>query len=184
VGKKEILIGYIGRFSSEKNIFSLVNAFISTTSSHPLIKLVLIGSGQQECEIKRIINKSNIQNRVIFLGIRYDIGRILSGIDIFVLPSYTEGMSTALLEAMACGRSIICSNIPANRDLLIPNKDAIMIDPYKQDELERAIYLLTQDSSLRMQLGENSKVRVSKFDEEIIFSNLISYYNSVIYKNK
>ena len=60
VGEKEILVGYIGRFSSEKNIFSLVNAFISTTNSHPLIKLVLVGSGQQECEIKRIINKSNI----------------------------------------------------------------------------------------------------------------------------
>ncbi|MGB7637770.1 MAG: glycosyltransferase family 4 protein [Nitrososphaeraceae archaeon] len=183
VGEKEILVGYIGRFSSEKNIFSLVNAFISTTNSHRLIKLVLVGSGQQECEIKRIINKSTIQNRVIFLGIRYDIGRILSGIDIFVLPSYTEGMSTALLEAMACGRSIIASNIPANRDLLVPNKEAIMIDPYKQDELERAIYLLTQDSSLRIQLGENSKVKVSKFDEEIIFSNLICYYNSVICKN-
>ena len=76
-----------------------MNAFISTTNSHPLIKLVLVGSGQQECEIKRIINKSNTQNRVIFLGIRYDIGRIISGIDIFVPPSYTEGMSTALLEA-------------------------------------------------------------------------------------
>jgi glycosyltransferase involved in cell wall biosynthesis len=183
VDKKEIVIGYVGRFSSEKNIFSLVNAFISTINTHPLVKLVLIGSGQQECELKRIINKSNIQKRVLFLGVRHDIGRILSGFDIFVLPSYTEGMSTALLEAMACGRSIICSNIPANRDLLVPNKEAIMFDPYRQDELERAIHLLIRDSSLRMQLGENSKVSVPKFDEEIIFSNLISYYNSVISKN-
>ena len=67
------------------------------------------------------------------------MAKILSSLDIFILPSYLEGLSIALLEAMACGRAIICSDIPANRELLTHNKEALLVNPHDPEALKQAI---------------------------------------------
>jgi len=182
VKEKEIVIGYIGRFSPEKNIPTLLRSFSNIAKCNPFVKLLLVGKGPQESELKRIVTKKNICKRVIFCGVRSDISRILSCIDIFILPSFTEGMSIALLEAMASGSSIICSRIPANCELLEHDKEAIFFDPYGEKELNQAIYQLLNDTSLRTRLAENSKIKASQFDEEIIFPRILAYYDLVISK--
>jgi glycosyltransferase involved in cell wall biosynthesis len=182
IDEKGIVIGYIGRFSPEKNIPTLLNAFTLISEKDPFVKLVLVGAGPQESELRRIISKNNLEDRVIFLGVRDDVSRVLSGMDIFVLPSYTEGLCTALLEAMACGRSIICSNIFANRAILEHNEQALLFDPHDEKKLECAMDLLMNDALFRALLGENSKNKVSEYDEEIVFSRILTYYNTVISK--
>jgi glycosyltransferase involved in cell wall biosynthesis len=173
------IICFVGRFSAEKNLITLINSFYGVSQKDPTLILILVGAGIMESQIKNHVKEKGISNKVVFCGSRSDIDRILCGCDIFVLPSFIEGMSTSLLEAMACSRSIICSDISANHYVLTTN-EAIFINPYKEDELELAILKLSKDENLRKKLGISAKMKVIQYDEDIIFSKFVKLYESLL----
>ena len=181
---KTKIIGYVGRFSSEKNLFTLLTSFVDVVQDNSLVKLVLVGTGPLEPQLREFVNKKGIEDKVIFCGVRYDIDRILAGFDIFALPSYTEGLSIALLEAMASGRAIICSDIPANNVLVRHNQEALLVNPYNPQELTRAVQLLCSNDSLRLKLGYNAKIRSRQYDEDIVFPKILQYYENLLYRKK
>lgn len=176
-----IVIGYIGRFDPEKNLLNLVKSFATALKENEQMVLLMVGTGSLESELKEVVINYDIQDKVIFSGVRNDIGRILSGLDIFVLPSYTEGLSMALLEAMASGRAVICSDIPFNRELVVDRKEAILINPYDLESIRFAIELLGKDEPLRLKLGENAKLKTFQYDESIIFPKLLQFYKNLVH---
>jgi glycosyltransferase involved in cell wall biosynthesis len=173
-----IVIGFVGRFSPEKNLFTLLVSFVKAAARCPLLKLVLVGTGPQEAHLREYVSNNSIVERVLFCGIRYDVNKILSSFDIFVLPSLVEGLSTAILEAMTCERAIICSDIPANRDFLTHNHDAILVNPLDANEIKKAIILLCNDNSLRLKLGHNARLNAEKYDESKIFPRILDTYKA------
>jgi len=183
VDQRAIVIGYVGRFVPDKNILALLHAFARAEKTNSLLKLVLVGSGIQESKLKEEVSNKGIQDRVIFCGVRNDVGQILSCFDIFVLPSYVEGLSTALLEAMTAGRAIICSNIPANLELVKDKHEGLLVNPNNPEELKEAIQLLSNNESLRIKLGNNAKKRASQYDEDLIFPKILEQYNSLVKSN-
>ncbi|HYL67322.1 MAG TPA: glycosyltransferase family 4 protein [Nitrosopumilaceae archaeon] len=170
------IVGFVGRLSPEKNLITLLDSFKEVIQDHPFLKLVLVGTGLEEFHLKEEAKRQHIEDKIIFCGYRTDISRILSSFDIFVLPSYTEGMSSALQEAMSCGCAIICSDIPANRVLITHSKEGLLINPYNSHELKDAIGLLSTDDSLRSKLGNNAKIKAEQFDESIIFPTILRHY--------
>jgi len=169
------VIGNIGRLSYEKNLFTLINSFADALKIDSSLKLVLVGEGPLETELRRHTSEMRIDNKVIFCGFRDDISNILSGFDIFLHCSYIETTSTTILEAMACGRAIICSDIPANSKWITCN-EAIMINPNDRDGFRDAIILLSSDEILRSRLGSNAKITASKFDVNIILPQFLDQY--------
>lgn len=177
------VIGFVGRLMPEKNLFTLLSSFADIAQYDASVRLILVGEGPQEFQLKEYVNKRAIEGKVIFFGLREDIGKILSSFDIFVLASYTEGLSTALLEAMACGKAIVCSDIPANRQLLTNNQEALFIDPYNKEELTKAIQLLLSDKPLRSKLGFAAETIASKYDENMVFPKILQYYETLLLTN-
>jgi len=176
------LVGYVGRLSPEKNLITLINSVAKAIQDNPLIRLVIIGTGSYESHLRDEIRKHHLEDKVIFCGLRNDISRVLSGLDIFVLPSYTEGLSSALLEAMSCERAIICSNIAGNQVLVAHNKEGLLFNPYDSQELIDAIQLLSTDDSLRSRLGNDAKIKASEYDEDIVFPKILHLYSTLIKK--
>jgi glycosyltransferase involved in cell wall biosynthesis len=174
------VIGYVGRFDPEKNLITLLISFADAVKNDPLKVLVLVGTGSLESKLREYAIKYGIEDKVIFSGVRDDIGRILASLDIFVLPSYTEGLSMALLEAMACSRAVICSNIPYNHELVSHEQEALLFNPYKPEELKLAIQLLCKDDSLRLKLGQNAKLRASQYSEDMIFPKMMQFYKNLV----
>jgi glycosyltransferase involved in cell wall biosynthesis len=174
------VIGYVGRLSPEKNLLNFLVSFTKLVNDDPLIKLVIVGRGPMESELKKFVSENNIEDKVIFCGVRSDIGSILSSLDIFILPSYTEGLSTALLEAMTCGRAIVCSDIPGNREVLTNNKEALLVNPYDLESLKSAILLLCNDISLQSKLGNNAKMKASQYNEDAAFGSILKYYQELV----
>ncbi|HEY7227752.1 MAG TPA: glycosyltransferase, partial [Nitrososphaeraceae archaeon] len=84
-----------------------------------------------------------------------------------------------LLEAMASGRAIICSNIDANRELIEHTKEGLLVDPYRPCEFEEAIRLLSHDANLRLKLGDNARIKVKQYDETAIFPKIEEYYRKL-----
>jgi glycosyltransferase involved in cell wall biosynthesis len=173
-------IGFIGRFAPEKNITSLMEAFYNILQNNRKIKLVLVGSGYLESNLKQFVKERRMEDNVIFCGIRQDINKVLSGLDIFILPSYTEGMSLSLLEAMATGRTIICSNIPTNAEIISHNEEGILIDPYKIKSIEKAITDALNDNKLRYKIEQNAKSKANHFDINTVFPRILQVYKKVL----
>jgi len=173
------IIGYVGRLSHEKNLSTLIYSFADALKQDPYLILILVGEGPMEFELKEQAMNLQIKDRVIFSGFRNDIGKILSCFDIFVLPSFMEGTSHSLLEAMTCSCAILCSDISANRELVTHNKDAILVNPNDRDGFKNAILLLASNNELRRKLGFNAKTNSSQFDQEIVFPKILSLYEKL-----
>jgi glycosyltransferase involved in cell wall biosynthesis len=180
IDKKANIIGFVGRFVNEKNLFTLLKSFAAVQRSHTSVKLIMVGEGPLEYRLKEFANEIKIDKSVIFCGARSDIGNVLAALDIFVLPSYAEGQSIALLEAISCGRAVICSDIAANREVLSKNQEAIFIDPNNLDSLKNAIELLITNDDIRTELSRRAKIRSCSYDEDTIFPKYLGCYEKLI----
>jgi glycosyltransferase involved in cell wall biosynthesis len=181
VGEKIVVIGFVGRFSAEKNLITLLESFANVIEhGYAFLKLILVGTGPMESQLKELAKRKSLEDKVTFCGVRYDIRRILSSLDIFVLPSYTEGLSTALLEAMACGRAIICSDIDSNREVVRHDKEGILVDPFNSKELEDAISTLSSNVRLRLRLGESAVIKAAEYNEDALFPKIEQYYRITV----
>ena len=108
--ENRFVLGHIGRFVPEKNHKFLIDLFAEYHRQNTDAILLLIGQGPLEEEIRNQINKLGIQEAVKILGIRTDVNKILSALDLFLMPSIFEGFPFVLVEAQASGLPIIVSN--------------------------------------------------------------------------
>jgi len=105
-----------------------------------------------------------LEDSVIFLGNRDDVPELLSVIDIFVFPTLFEGMSNALMEAMANGLPIIATDIPENRELIVNNVSGLLVPKKSSVALTQAIEQLLNHKEKTTSLAENAKkVALQKF---------------------
>ena len=114
----EFVIGHIGRFSEQKNHKFLVDIFAKVLENIPNAVLLLVGEGELRGKIDGYVRSKGIQKNVIFAGVRKDIAKLLSAMDVFVLPSLYEGMPNVIIEAQATGLPcVIADTITREADL-------------------------------------------------------------------
>lgn len=105
-----LIVGHVGRFDTPKNHKYLIEIFEEIVKINKKSKLILVGSGKKEKEIKDYVINKNIEKNVIFLGNRNDINNILNIFDIFIFPSIYEGLPVTLVEVQANGLISLVSN--------------------------------------------------------------------------
>lgn len=99
--QEKIVIGHVGRFHFQKNHQLLIEIFKCLARRSEKYHLLLVGQGENEQEIKDIVEKENLNQRVMFLGARNDVDKIYQAMDLFILPSQFEGLGIVALEAQA-----------------------------------------------------------------------------------
>lgn len=100
---KELLIGHVGRFTNQKNHTFLIDIFNEISKQNKNAKLIMVGIGEKEEEIKQKVKELNIQDKVIFAGFRTNVNEIMQAMDVFLLPSLYEGLPVVGVEAQASG---------------------------------------------------------------------------------
>ncbi len=110
VADDELLLGHIGRFEAQKNHCFLLDIFKAITDRSPKTKLVLVGKGSLEDNIKYKAQRLGILDNIIFVGVRKDIPELLSAMDRFVFPSLYEGMPNTVIEAQSTGLPCIIAD--------------------------------------------------------------------------
>lgn len=103
INKNQLVVGHIGRFNQQKNHRFLIEVFAEVLKQKPDALLMLVGDGEKKNEIKEQINALGIEESVILTGIRSDVPALLSAMDVFVFPSFYEGMPNTVIEAQATG---------------------------------------------------------------------------------
>lgn len=154
------VIGTVGRLTPQKGIKYLIEATSKLTQTFPRIVLLIAGDGPLREDLENYAKILNMGGNVIFLGTRRDIPAVLSAMDIFILPSMWEGMSNALIEAMAAAKPVISTNIAPNREIVDSEKVGILIPPKNSDEIVRAIKFLLKNKEMLKRLGEAAKIKI------------------------
>lgn len=153
----EIAICYVGRLETVKGYDDLLQVASSMIQDNKNIKFYFVGSTEGKEDVVRQYSSKQI----IFTGHRQDIPSVLKNMDIFVLPSYSEGLPNALMEAMAAGCACIASNVGGVK-VLLSNQTGLLFRPGDQPALSSYITRLVNDSDFRQSLGKLSKARVEK----------------------
>jgi len=142
------IIGAVGRFSEEKGHRYLLEAVGNLRRSLPLVRLVLVGYGALEEDLKRRSGELGLQGVVTFAGER-DSAEVLGGFDVFVQPSLYESQGIAILEAMAAGVPVVASDVGGVRDAVRDGETGLLVPPAAPGPLAAAILRLLGDQDLR-----------------------------------
>lgn len=171
-----LLIGSVGRLDSLKNYGVLIEA-LSLMPEIPISRLALLGAGPEQENLAKRARELGIADRVFLLGRHSDPENFLAGLDIFVLPSKTEGMSNVVLEAMACGLPLICADLPAHREVFDAGAEGIAVSPCSSENLSSALSQLAVDPDGRRKLGDAARAKVlSRFSLVRMIADYASLY--------
>ena len=147
---------HVGRLDPQKNHKILFEAFRRVAAETPNAYLFLAGVGSLESELKKLARELQINEKVLFLGRRNDIGALLETADVFVFPSSFEGLGVALVEAMFKSLPCIASRIEVFQEFIDNGETGLLIDPESAGELRNAMIELYKNADLRKSLGEKA----------------------------
>ena len=167
---------FAGRLSHEKGIDSLISISQKLTDD---IHLIILGAGPEEEKIKDLVkNHKNIH----FFGYQNKNQTIslIRGSDILIHPSLHEGISSTILEAMACKTAIIASDVGGNRELIENNQNGITIESHNIDSFVEQIINLFDNEQLRQLLVDNALKTVEKYNWYEIGNSYLNVYQSIL----
>jgi len=178
---KNIVINFTGRIVKRKGLDILINAFAKNTELTFSSRLLIVGTGPDEQRVKEMVSDFGIGDKVRFLGHSSEVTRYYQASDIFVLPSYAEGMPNSLLEAMACGLPVIASRIGGVVDVVEDGRSGILFEPGDVTGLSSAMIKLLKDVELRQRLGAEARKRIVEgFSIDKIADEYINLYGKLI----
>jgi glycosyltransferase involved in cell wall biosynthesis len=177
-GDQKVLVT-IGRQDFQKGQRYLLEAMAMLVSNHPHFVLLVAGrSGDVSGELESLRNRLGLQDRVYFLGHREDVPEILAAADLFVFPSFYEGLPGAVIEAMALGLPIVASDIEPVRETVEEGRNAILVKPASPVELASAIRRILEDRQTALAYGARSReIFEEKFTLKQSMVRLMEFYH-------
>lgn len=146
-----------GRLAPQKGHAVLFEA-LAGVGTAPDVTVLCPGAGPDRDVLEQHAQRLGLGDRVRFMGFRDDIGDLHEACDVVVLPSLHEGLSIALLEAMAAGKAIVTTGIPSNREVTREGWCARLVPPGDPVALRSAVLALVDDPTARMELGKRARL--------------------------
>lgn len=185
LNKNDFVLGNVGRMDYWKNQRILIEILPDLKKISPQIKLILVGGGEEEGNLKKSAIKKGVKNDVIFLGQRSDVNQILKAFDIFVFPSLTEGLPLVVIEAMATGLPIVASHVGGIPELVVNGETGFLVSPTSKEEIKETIIKLLNNPKLRKEMGQIARKRFeTHFSLPQMVQKYIEVYEEVVRKFK
>jgi len=180
-GEREHTIIVVGRMDEQKNHQLLIRAFALLASEYPDYRVILYGSGEKEGMLRQLVRDLQIENRVEFAGVVSDVVGHIKKAGVFVMPSKSEGMPNALIEAMILGIPVISTDCPCGgpRDLIDHGKNGLLTPVDDVEKMKENLQFLLNDSQNAYQMGQNARKTTDIYREEIVYREWMDYLMSV-----
>ena len=182
-GPKDIVLLSVGRLSEEKGLVYLVKAFENIVRQYPLAKLVLAGDGPTKEVLTNLVDKLHLPN-VLFVGRipnrKYSLDLLLSAADIYVSSSVYESFGLSVLEALASGLPIVCTNVGGLPEIVENGVNGILVPPRNPDALSEAVLSLVSNELMCRRMRENNKKKAYLYSMDIIFPKILNLYNELL----
>ncbi|WP_373598234.1 glycosyltransferase family 4 protein [Paraclostridium bifermentans] len=167
----------VGELNKNKNHEVIIRALSKLNNSN--IHYIIAGRGKLEEYLMNLSKELGVEKQVHLLGFRSDIVELCKISDIFCFPSYREGLSLSLMEAMACELPVVCSNIRGNVDLIQDKKGGCLCDVKSINQFSESIEKLINDIDNRKLMGEYNKNYIKKFDVDVVRNEMTLIYENL-----
>lgn len=179
IEEKEIVIGTVARLIQSKGIDLFLNAIPQILELYPKTRVMIVGSGPDEGRLHEIADNLMIADRVIFTGQVHNINDYYAALDIFILPTLSEGLGISVLEAMSLGLPVIASNTGGIPELITHKKNGYLIEPGNSENITSALIYYLQHPQQVARLGQQARIDVqSKFSIEEMIHQTMAVFNT------
>ncbi len=174
--KDDIVIGTAGRFMPVKNQALLIRGFALASKKMANLKLMLVGDGPLKSKLQTLVSDLGMEAQVLFAGRRADMPEVMNTMDLFVLPSLSEGMSNTILEAMSCALPVIATDVGGNPELVRQERTGLLFPSEDPEALAQAIHEMVLFPENRIQYGKAGRTLV---EEEYSLKRMVSRYDAL-----
>jgi glycosyltransferase involved in cell wall biosynthesis len=174
------VVGTVANLKPHKGHRVLLRAAALVRREVPDARFVLVGTGPLEAELRRQAVTLGLDGAVVFAGMRLDAPRVADAFDVFVLPSFQEGLSIALVEAMALGKAIVVTPVGGQLEVVEPGVHAVVVPPGDPGSLACAVVELLRDPDRRSSLGRAARERAVRFDIRRTVARLEAVYEELL----
>lgn len=180
IGNDEFIIGFIARITHQKNPLDFIKSVETANKANPKIKGLLVGDGEMKEEVYTYIKEHKIEDYFYLSGFRTDVADLLNAIDVYCLPSLWEGLSIALLEAMAMRKALVVTPTDGTKELIKNNKNGIIAKFNDHESLAKAYLTYLQHPELITQYGHEAQQLVKeRFDSQRVSDEVEKIYKSM-----
>jgi len=179
---RENLIIYTGSLIKRKGVEFLIKAIPDVIDSYPDFRLMIIGEGNEENNLKDLVKSLSLSNHVIFLGQidQNSVKEWLQKSKLFILPSIEEGQGVVLVEALACGTPCIGSDIGGIPDVISDDVGSL-VPPENPKALSEAILFYLNNEDVWLKKSKNSRIRATQhFDWDVVGKKIVQLYYSLL----
>lgn len=179
------VFGTVGRVQAVKDQLTLVRAFAALLERFPLarehVRLLIVGDGPLLPQLRQEVDQAGLIDLVWLPGSRDDIPALMRVMDVFVLPSLSEGISNTILEAMACGLPVIASRVGGNPELIDADHTGALVPVADVGQLADTMARYWQDPSVATQQGKLARKTIeSRFSMQRMVDQYVAVYRKVL----
>ncbi|HHY75774.1 MAG TPA: glycosyltransferase family 4 protein [Firmicutes bacterium] len=180
-GRRAFLIGTLARLSPEKGLDTLIDAAKIVVASYPSARFVIGGTGPLEADLTKKIRDLRLEPYVRLAGFVDDVPGFLGDLDLFVLPSYSEGIGLAIIEAMAAGLPVVASAVGGVPEVVADGVTGLLVPPRQPKALAQAIVRLLVDPDLARSMGASGREKVERLhDAKVAAEKTVQVYREVL----
>lgn len=175
------LVVTVARLSYEKGVDALIDAAAVLHRSHPRARVVVLGEGPDRRDLEARIQDRGLDGTVLLAGFQDDIWPALAAADVVCLPSKSEGLPNALLEAMASGRPVVATAVGGVPEVVDSGQDGVLVEPGDAGRLAEEIARILDDAELARRLGEAARRTIERdFGAKSAVAKYGAFYQDLI----
>lgn len=181
IAPNEFIIGFIGRITLQKSPIDFVKSIAMAHQKDKQIKGLLVGEGDMKKEVLQYIQSNNLKDCIYLSDFRTDIPEVLQAMDVFCLPSLWEGLSIALLEAMAMGKPLVVTPTDGTRELIKDHYNGLIVGFNQPEQLAEAYLEYKNNEALMNTCGTNAlKLIKEKYDSQRVSDAVTAIYQNLL----
>ncbi|MDD4570326.1 MAG: glycosyltransferase family 4 protein, partial [Tepidanaerobacteraceae bacterium] len=179
------VIGMVARLVPEKGYEYAINAFYQVLKVYSSARLVIVGDGPLKRHLKNICVKLGIKDKIFFLGYRRQVENIVADFDVFILPSISEGLGLALLEAMALRKPVVASEVGGIPEVVKNNINGLLVPPGNDRYLADRIIEVLSNNVMSKAMGIEAQKTVSeRFSSQNMIKKTAEIYAQILGNTK
>ncbi len=176
INEEAFVLLSVGELNRNKNHEIIIRAL--SQIEHTDVAYLICGRGDYEDNLKMLVKEMSLENCVKLLGFRTDIDEICQMADLFVFPSFREGLPVSLMEAMSSGLPVLASKVRGNVDLIVNEENGYLLDPADASVWGKHILKMKSNEQIRCQIGLNNKKTMKDYDKKEVKNQLEKIYRN------
>lgn len=177
----DFVVGFIGRVTLQKDPMNFIKSIAIANKKDPKMKGLLVGEGDMKNEAMAYIKENSLEDIICTSNFRSDIPDLLNAIDVFCLPSLWEGLSIALLEAMAMGKALVVTPTDGTREVITDTVNGLIAQYNNPEDLAKLYITYSNDSLLKERCEKEAKTLIKKrFDSLLVSAKVTEIYKSLV----